>query len=92
MTLTHGSKGPPFAWITSNRREIALEEQHHTVHHTMAVDPMPGDKILGRPASLFGRSDRIKLAVTPTDIARRNIEHLIKSRWIKRPASLWEAE
>ena len=51
MSLTHGSKGPPFAWIMSNRREIALEEQHHTVHHTMAVDPLPGEKIPGRPAS-----------------------------------------
>ena len=35
----------------SNRLEIALEAQHHAVHHTMAVDPTPGDKIPGRPAS-----------------------------------------
>ena len=51
MSLSHGSKGPPSVWITSNRCETALEEQHHTVHHTMAADPMPGDKIPGRPAS-----------------------------------------
>ena len=51
MSLSHGSKGPPFAWITSNRREIALEEQHHTVHHTMVVDPTPGERIPGQPAS-----------------------------------------
>ena len=92
MSLSHGSKGPPFAWITSNRRGIALEEQHHIVHHTMAVDPTLGDKIPCRPASLFGRSDRIKLTVTPTDIVRRNIGRLIKSRWIKRLAGLREAD
>ena len=51
MSLSHGSKGPPFAWITSNRRETALEEQHHTVHYTLAVDTTPGEKIPGRPVS-----------------------------------------
>ena len=57
----------------------------------MAVDPTPGEKIPGRPASLFGRSDRFKLVVAPTDVARRNIGHSIKSQWIKRPAGLREA-
>ena len=39
----------------SNRRETALEEQNHTVHHTMAVDPMPGERITGWPAGLTFR-------------------------------------
>ena len=51
MSLSHGLNGPPSTWITANRLEIALEEQHHTVHHTLAVDPTPGEKIPGRPAS-----------------------------------------
>ena len=76
---------------TSNRLETALEEKLHNVHHTMAVDPMPGEKIPCRPASLFGLSDRFKLVVAPTDVARRNIGRSIKSRWIKRLASLREA-
>ena len=63
---------------TSNRLETAMEAQHHIVHHTMAVYPTPRAKILGRPASLFDQSDQIKLVVTPTDIARRNIGRLIK--------------
>ena len=42
---------PPSAWITSNQLETTLEEQLHVVHHTMAVDPMPGAKIPGWPAS-----------------------------------------
>ena len=91
MSLSHGSKGPPFAWITSNRCETALEEQHHTIHHTLAVDPMPGEKIPGQPASLFGRLNRFKSVVAPTDVARKNIGCSIKSRWIKRPAGLREA-
>src|SRR6185295_18584761 len=28
-----------------------LGEQHHTVHHTMVVDPMPVERIPGQPAS-----------------------------------------
>ena len=52
---------------------------------------MLGEKIPGRSASLFGRSDRFKLVVAPTDVARRNIGRSIKSRWIKRPAGLREA-
>ena len=36
---------------TSNRLETALGEQHHAIHHTMAVDPTPGEKIPGWPAS-----------------------------------------
>ena len=72
----------------SNRLEIALEAQHHAVHHTMAVDPMPGEKIPGRPASLFGRSDQVKLVVASTDVARSNIWRTIKNWWIKRPAGL----
>ena len=91
MSLSHGLNGPPSTWITADRLEIALEEQHHTVHHTLAVDPTPGEKIPGRPASLFGRSDRFKLVVAPTDVARRNIGRSIKSRWIKRLAGLREA-
>ena len=73
---------PPSAWITSNQLETTLEEQLHVVHHTMAGDPMPGAKIPSRPASLFGRSDQIKLAVALSDVARRNIGCSINSRWI----------
>ena len=51
MSLTQGLNGPPSACITSNPLETALEEQLHVVHHTMAVDPMPGAKIPGWPAS-----------------------------------------
>jgi hypothetical protein len=40
-----------FAWITPNRLQTAIEELIHAVNNTMAVDPTPGEKFLGRPAS-----------------------------------------
>jgi hypothetical protein len=70
MSLSHGLKSPSYAGITSNRLQTTLEELLHTIHHIMAVDPKPGDKFLGRSASLWGRSDQFNLAVTPTNIAR----------------------
>ena len=74
-----------------------MGEQHHAIHQTMTVDPTPGEEIsgqpphLGWPASFFGHLDQIKLEAALTDVARRNIERSIESRWIKRPAGLREA-
>ena len=65
-----------------------MEEKLHTVHHTMAVDPTPGERIPGRAASLFGRSDQVKLEVVSTDVARRNMGRSIEGWWIKRPVGL----
>ena len=89
---TNGGMDEFVTWIKRptfrmKKRPTALGEQHHAVHHTMAVDPTPGEKIPGRPASLFDHFDQIKLEVALTDIARRNIERSIKTRRILgRPA------
>ena len=74
---TNGGMDELVTWIkrptfSMKKRPNTLGEQHHTVHHTMVVDSMPGERIPGRPASLFGRSDQVKLEVVSTDIARRN--------------------
>ena len=80
MSLSQGSKGPPFAWITSNRRETALEEQHHTVHHTMAVDPTPGDKIQGRPASSRPAGLTFR-PIGPNQVGRYSSRHGKEEYW-----------
>jgi hypothetical protein len=94
MSLSHGSKGPPSTWIMSNRLQTSLKELLHTVHHIMAVDPMPGDKVPGRLASprsagltlrLFGP---IQLGSYSNRCCKRNPRRPIKSRWIGRSASL----
>ena len=90
---TNGGMDEFVTWIKRptfrmKKRPTTLGEQHHTVHHTMAVDPTPGDKIPGRPASLFGRSDQVKLEVVSTDVARRNMGRSIEGWWIKRPVGM----
>jgi hypothetical protein len=66
INWSHGSKDPPFAWITSNRLQTALEELLHTVHHTMVVDPTPGDKFPGRPHFSAVRTKSTWQLVQPT--------------------------
>ena len=90
---TNGGMDELVTWIKRptfrmKKRPNTLGEQHHTVHHTMAVDPTPGEKIPGRPASLFDHFDQIKLEVVSTNVARRNMGRSIEGRWIKRPAGL----
>ena len=53
---TNGGMDELLTWIKRptfrmKKRPTALGEQHHAVHHTMAVDLMPGERIPGRPAS-----------------------------------------
>ena len=53
---TNGGMDEFVTWIKRptfrmKKRATTLGEQHHTVHHTMEVDPMPGERIPGRPAS-----------------------------------------
>ena len=90
---TNGGMDEFVTWIKRptfrmKKRPTTLGEQHYTVHHTMAVDPTPGERIPGRAASLFGRSDQVKLEVVSTDVARRNMGCSIEGRWIKRSAGL----
>jgi len=39
----------------------------------MVVDPTPEEGIPGEPASLFGRSDQVKLVVAPNNVARKDM-------------------
>jgi len=53
---TNGGMDGLVTWIKRptfhmKKRPNTLGEQHHTVHHTMAVDPTPRERIPGWPAS-----------------------------------------
>ena len=75
---TNGGMDELVTWIKRptfrmKKCPITLGEQHHTVHHTMVVDPTPEAGIPGGPASLFGRSDQVKLVVAPNNVARKDM-------------------
>ena len=53
---TNGGMDELVTWIkrptfSMKKRPNTLGELHHTIHHTMVVDPMPGERIPGQPAS-----------------------------------------
>jgi len=53
---TNGGMDELVTWIkrptfSMKKRPNTLGELHHTIHHTMAVDLMPGERIPGWPAS-----------------------------------------
>ena len=58
---------------------------------SLGIESQADQRHLGWTASLFDRSDKAKLELASTDVARSNIGRTIKNWWIKRPAGLREA-